>query len=132
MREQKDLTLFVGIIAVMAALASSAHWWLPQLLQFVGTNTNLIQGLADFIQILLWIVILLAFIGKLYLKSLNRKSSGQHKTANSENEGLKNTNSIQPASQANKYSVQAEKITGFVQGENNKVTIHFKDTSSGD
>jgi uncharacterized membrane protein len=132
MREQKDLALFVGIIAVVAVLASSVHSWLPQLLQFVGTNTNLIQGLADFIQILLWIAILLAFIGKLCLKSSEIERSGHNKTANSENEDLKNTNSVQSASQANKYSVEAKKITGFVQGENNKVTIHFKDTSSGD
>jgi formylglycine-generating enzyme required for sulfatase activity len=37
-------------------LALLARWWLPPLLVFVGTNSDLIQGLTDLVQLLLWVV----------------------------------------------------------------------------
>jgi hypothetical protein len=132
MREQKDLALFIGIVAAMAILASSAHWWLPKLLQFVISNTNLIQGLSDFIQILLWLGVLLIFIRKLYLRSFKEKGSHHSNKIHPESESQEIPSSKQSSKQVGTYSVRAEKITGFVQGENNRVTNHFNDTSSGD
>ena len=132
MREQKNLALFIGIVAVMAALASSAHWWLPPLLQFVVSNTNLIQGLSDFIQILLWLGVLLVFIGKLGLMSFKGKASKQRGTTHSESKNQQGKIPEQSPTQAGNYSVHADKINGFVQGENNNVTNHFNDISSGD
>jgi len=41
----------IGLIV----LAVAARWWLPPLLTFVGAHTDLIQGLTDLVQLLLWI-----------------------------------------------------------------------------
>jgi len=43
------------VVVSLAALAVSAGWWLPWLLAFVGANSNLIQGLTDLAQLLLWL-----------------------------------------------------------------------------
>jgi len=42
------------VILMLAGLAASAGWWLPPLLAFVGANTDLIQGLTDLVQLILW------------------------------------------------------------------------------
>jgi hypothetical protein len=45
-----------ALLAVaLAALAATARWWLAPLLEFVRLNADLIQGLADAIQIVLWV-----------------------------------------------------------------------------
>jgi len=42
------------VVVGLVALAASAKWWLPPLLVFVGANTDLIQGLTDLVQLVLW------------------------------------------------------------------------------
>jgi formylglycine-generating enzyme required for sulfatase activity len=42
------------VVAGLAGLAASARWWLPLLLTFVGANSDLIQGLTDLAQLVLW------------------------------------------------------------------------------
>lgn len=126
MRKQKSFAIFLALIAAMAVLAGSAHHWLPQVLTFVGANTDVIQGLTDFIQILLWIGTLLIFAAKFYFQPSEGKTS---RSSGASNEAVSN---FKEAEHSSKYSVKAEKITGLVQGENNKVRIHFSDDSLGE
>ena len=50
------------VTGALVVLALSARWWLPRLLTFVGTNSDLIQGLTDSVQLLIWAGALLAFL----------------------------------------------------------------------
>lgn len=43
------------IVAALMLLALSAGWWLPPFLDFVGANSDVIQGLTDLVQLALWI-----------------------------------------------------------------------------
>lgn len=129
MKNKKNLTLFVGLMVLMSIIAGSAHLWVPQLLKFVGTNTNLIQGLADLIQILLWVGILLAFIVRLYLDSSQTKNSEQNKKTSLKNINTNNKSSSQATNQDNEYSAHSKNITGLTQGENNKVNNNFSNSS---
>jgi formylglycine-generating enzyme required for sulfatase activity len=43
------------VTLALVVLAATTKWWLPLLLGFVGTNTDLIQGLTDLVQLALWI-----------------------------------------------------------------------------
>ncbi|MBI1294700.1 SUMF1/EgtB/PvdO family nonheme iron enzyme [bacterium] len=45
-----------SVVALLIALALTTRWWFPPLLSFVGANTDVIQGLADLVQIALWII----------------------------------------------------------------------------
>ena len=45
----------VALVILLVVLALTVRAWLPPLLAFVGTNTDLIQGLADATQIVLWL-----------------------------------------------------------------------------
>ena len=48
--------LIILLIAFgLAALAISARWWLPPTLAFIGANSDLIQGLTDAAQLVLWL-----------------------------------------------------------------------------
>lgn len=47
------LFLFVLLVVVIAAVTFS--WWFPALMTFIGANSNAIQGLADLIQLILWL-----------------------------------------------------------------------------
>ena len=40
---------------LLAMLALSSGIWLPWLLSFIGANSDVIQGLADLVQIVLWV-----------------------------------------------------------------------------
>jgi formylglycine-generating enzyme required for sulfatase activity len=42
------------VTVALAALAATARWWLPSLLDFVDAKSDLIQGLTDLIPVLLW------------------------------------------------------------------------------
>ena len=43
------------VILALVGLALTAPRWVPFLARFVQLNTDLIQGLADLVQLLLWI-----------------------------------------------------------------------------
>ncbi|RIK35860.1 MAG: hypothetical protein DCC55_29030 [Chloroflexi bacterium] len=43
------------VVAACVALALTAHRWAPLLLSFVGANTEMIQGLTDLVQLVLWV-----------------------------------------------------------------------------
>ncbi len=120
MRNQKSYLSFLLFMAAMALVAGSVHWWLPKVLGFVDTNTSVIQGLADFIQIGIWVGILGVFVARKYTKLPNKR------------EHEKRVYSSQTATPdtLERYSVDAKRITGFVQGENNNVKIHFSDKST--
>ncbi|NOZ28400.1 MAG: NACHT domain-containing protein [Chloroflexi bacterium] len=48
--------LKVSLLALaLLILAATARWWISPLLTFLGTNSEIIQSLADTIQILLWL-----------------------------------------------------------------------------
>lgn len=53
------------ILALVGTLmALGVQWWLPPLLAFLGASNNLIQGLINFVQFVLWgIVALLVLVG---------------------------------------------------------------------
>jgi formylglycine-generating enzyme required for sulfatase activity len=44
------------IVVGLAGLAASAQWWLPPILTFVGAHSDLIQGVTDLVQLVLWSV----------------------------------------------------------------------------
>ncbi|MCP4536455.1 MAG: SUMF1/EgtB/PvdO family nonheme iron enzyme [Chloroflexi bacterium] len=48
--------VLVLLVVALVVLAITARWWLPSLLTFVGTNSDLIQGATDLIQLVLWVV----------------------------------------------------------------------------
>jgi len=48
--------LLISVLALLVAAGVTVRWWLAPLLKFVGANTDLIQGLADAIQIGLWLI----------------------------------------------------------------------------
>ncbi|HEY0079135.1 MAG TPA: tetratricopeptide repeat protein [Pyrinomonadaceae bacterium] len=50
------------VVAALATLALTSQRWLPPLLSFVGTNTDVIQGLSDLVQLLLWTGAALALV----------------------------------------------------------------------
>jgi hypothetical protein len=128
MNSQKDLALFVGTISVATILAGSAHLWIPKFLQFVGTNTSLIQGLTSFIQIILWLGILLVFVFKLYLKIPSNTPSQNNSTSNNHNSNSTVVKPIQPnGNQATQFNNNAEKINGLTQGDNNQITQNYND-----
>lgn len=54
MRKQSWVITIVVMLALVG-LALSAPRWVPFLARFVQLNTDLIQGLADLVQLLLWI-----------------------------------------------------------------------------
>ena len=54
MRKQ-SWTITILVILALAGLALTAPRWVPFLARFVQLNTDLIQGLADLVQLLLWI-----------------------------------------------------------------------------
>lgn len=122
MNSQKDLALFVGTIIVAAALAGSANLWLPMLLQFVGTNTSLIQGITDFIQIILWLGILLFFLLKLYFK-IKRNPASRDTNTLSNHPGNQSNATGNTAAQ---FVNQADNINGLTQGNNNQINNNFK------
>lgn len=43
------------LILVLIVLAGSTRWWLRPFFTFVGANTDLIQGLTDLVQLVLWL-----------------------------------------------------------------------------
>ncbi|MCP4545590.1 MAG: SUMF1/EgtB/PvdO family nonheme iron enzyme [bacterium] len=51
----KRWLILLILALLLAALALSARLWLPPLLTFVGTNSDLIQGTADLVQLFLWL-----------------------------------------------------------------------------
>ncbi|MBE9049009.1 hypothetical protein IQ243_01005 [Nostocales cyanobacterium LEGE 11386] len=125
MNNQKDLALFVGTISVVAVLGISSHLWIPKFLQFIGTNTNLIQGLTNFIQIILWLGILLFFVFRLYLKIQSNISSANIQRHN-QDENSNVVKSVQNENKATQFLNQAETINGLTQGDNNQVRNDFK------
>jgi hypothetical protein len=125
MNATKSTKLFIVTVLVMALLAGTAHYWLSLILQFVGANSNIIQGLADFIQILIWIGIVFAFLGRILFKPNQNQES---ENTSSQDKAFR---AHQP-SEASTYSVKAEKIEGLVQGNNNSVSMNFRDRSSGE
>jgi len=44
----------VVTVAALVILAFTARWWAPALLGFVSDNSDLIQGLTDLVQLVLW------------------------------------------------------------------------------
>jgi len=48
--------LLISVLALLVAAGVTVRWWLAPLLKFVGANTDLIQGLADGIQLGLWLI----------------------------------------------------------------------------
>jgi len=64
------------VIAVLIGLACTTHLWLSPLLRFVGTNSDLIQGLTDLVQLVLWIA-----AGTVGLVSLWRKPNAPQETS---------------------------------------------------
>jgi len=46
--------VLVLVTVALVALALTAGWWLPPLLSFVGANSDVIQGLTDLVQLVLW------------------------------------------------------------------------------
>ena len=52
----------VGITLVLILGAATTRLWVPVLLGFVGTNSNVIQGLTSFVQLGLWAAAVIAFI----------------------------------------------------------------------
>ncbi|MCB0052332.1 MAG: NACHT domain-containing protein, partial [Caldilinea sp.] len=51
--KKRWLIFAIGAVT-LAVLAALAGWWLPPLLDFVGANSDLIQGMTDLAQLLLW------------------------------------------------------------------------------
>jgi len=51
----KNWILLLAVIIILAIAAATSRLWLLPLLTFVGAKSDLIQGLADLIQILLWL-----------------------------------------------------------------------------
>lgn len=72
MKAKLWLILAFAILALVT-LASTAQRWLPRLLGFVGANTDLIQGLTDLTQLVLWIGAAVVFLVGLWQR---RKSKG--------------------------------------------------------
>ena len=72
------VAILIGI--GLAALAASTRWWLPLLqtfLAFVGANSDLIQGLTDAIQLILWpAAAIMALIGW-FLRPRSQAQSSQ-------------------------------------------------------
>jgi len=64
----------------LAGLAWSGRQWLPKFFQFVGTNSDLIQGLADFVQLILWaFTALMAVLGiRRVMRERRQSSSSAH------------------------------------------------------
>ncbi len=55
-----------GIVAGLAALATTSQRWLPYLLKLVGTHSNLIQGLDSLVQLAIWVTAGLVFLIRLW------------------------------------------------------------------
>lgn len=51
---KKWLSLVLSVL-VFAVLAKTAERWLPPFLQFIKLNSDLIQGLTDLVQLVLWV-----------------------------------------------------------------------------
>ncbi|MGB3695486.1 MAG: hypothetical protein WA865_05805 [Spirulinaceae cyanobacterium] len=65
------------VVLLLAALALSAEQWMPVLLQFVEANSNVIQGLTDLIQLVLWgLTGLAVLLGIRHVQKI-RSSSGK-------------------------------------------------------
>jgi len=61
---RKLVLVFTLIVLILAGFGF--HHWFPLLMAFVGNNTDLIQGLANLVQILIWIAAgVVAWIGLL-------------------------------------------------------------------
>jgi formylglycine-generating enzyme required for sulfatase activity len=61
---RKRMTLLIFLIILLLLAGFLARFWLPPLLDFLGTNSDLIQALTDLVQLLLWAgSILLFFLG---------------------------------------------------------------------
>lgn len=59
------MTKWLGIISfvvILIALSLTTRWWLGPLLAFLGANGDLIQSLPNAIQIVLWVVALIAIV----------------------------------------------------------------------
>lgn len=70
----KALVVTALAIVGLAVAAFTAGSWVAPFLAFVGANTDLIQGLADLIQIALWIVTGVAAIVGLWWARSRRAS----------------------------------------------------------
>jgi len=53
MMQRRRWLVPVLITGVLVLLAVVAHWWLPPLLIFAGTNSEVIQSLTDLVQLVL-------------------------------------------------------------------------------
>ncbi len=53
---KQKLLVICLLIIFLVLLAIYTDWWLRPLLEFISLNTDLIQGITDFIQILIWII----------------------------------------------------------------------------
>jgi hypothetical protein len=70
--KRKSVFVFLLIVLILAGL--TFRLWSPSIMAFVGTNTDLIQGLANLVQIFIWIgVAIMAWIG-LLRPNQNRQS----------------------------------------------------------
>jgi membrane protein implicated in regulation of membrane protease activity len=70
--------LTVVLVLALAGLAALAQKWLPPFLKFVGTNSELIQGLADFVQLILW-----AFTALMAVLGIRRVMRERHQSKSS-------------------------------------------------
>jgi len=130
MKNRENFVILASIVAVTIILAGSANWWFPSLLKFSGfidTNSDLIQGLEAFLQILILAGGLLLLVRRIWLSndstSDSRLKPSQEPKATGDQAGYSNA-------QAGKYSIHSENI-GAV-GENNTVLMNINDTSSED
>lgn len=126
MKNRNNFITLASVATVTVILAGSAGWWFPNLLKFLGfinTNSDLIQGVEAFLQILILVGGCLLLLRKLGLNSgynsdLKITHSPVASKATSNQAGTSNT-------QTSKYSVHAENI-GAV-GENNFIRMDIND-----
>ena len=129
MKATKDRLLFLGILSILIFLGITSQQWLPQLLSFIAPNTSLIQGLASFIQILIWTGALLLFLKELYFGS-NDGSSKENTSTRDKSSTPKKTEPSHGKGKSDNFSVNAKHINTLIQGEKNQTTINFNDSST--
>ncbi len=116
----KKWILLVSLIAIIVIAGATSRLWLTPLLEFVGAKSDLIQGLADLIQIVLWVgagVIILFGIFKQKKKDDNKPPKSKKK--------------IQQTTGDRNVSIQGDaKENIIITGDKTKLVISQKEKSN--
>ncbi len=74
----KSYSGIIAIVSILIILGMTAGYWAPLILNWIGANSEIIQGMTSSVQLVLWAGAALIFLITQYQKSKTRISTAEH------------------------------------------------------